>query len=172
MHINLKTILIPLTVVLAILVALVSLPGLIHPAPVALTPTPSEDGMAKTAAINGTTAFFTVDEQAGKQAWIEGLCQASTESGCAFYSLGLDKLWKQFEAAHASIVPTILSAEKLTLTKIGINTQIWKLSVELSQSLPGRTQKQDFAYALVVLEKTRWKFDRFLTPEEVNGLVK
>ena len=172
MHINLKTILIPLIIVLAILVVLVSFPGLIHPAAVDMTPTPSEDGMAKTAAITGTTAFFTIDEQTGKQAWIKGLCQASTESGCAFYQLGLDKLWKQFEAAHTSIVPTILSSEKLTLTKVGFNTQVWKLSVELSQTLPGRTQKQDFAYALVVMEKGTWKFDRFLTPEEVNGLVK
>jgi hypothetical protein len=172
MPLNLKTILLPLVIVLAILVVLISFPELFHPTPATLTPTPSDDGLAKAAAANGVTAFFSINETAGKQDWIDNLCRVSTESGCAFYRLGLDKLWKQFEAAHTSISPTILYAEKTSLPKKEGNTQVWKLSVGLSQALPGRGQKQDIAYALVVLEKGTWKFDRFLTPEEVKGLVK
>ena len=172
MHFNLKTILLSLVVVLAALVVLVSLPNLTLPSSVTPTPTPAEDDLAKAAAFNGVTAFFTIDEQAGKQAWIDALCRVSTESGCAFHRLGLDSLWKQFEAAHTSIIPTILSSEKMSLPETETGKQVWKLSIELSKALPGRTEKQDVAYALVVLKKGEWKFDRFLTPGEAQGLVR
>lgn len=172
MHINLKTVLLPLVIILAILVGLVSFPDLFHRAPATLTPMPAEDDLAKAASIDGVTAFFTIDEQAGKQAWIEGLCRVSTESGCAFYRLGLDGLWKQFEAAHTSITPTILAGEKVALPESETGRQVWILSIELSKALPGRTEKSDVAYALVVLEKGEWKFDRFLTPDEVQGLAR
>ena len=172
MHLNLKTVLLPLVIVLVVLVALVSFPDLLHSAPATSIPTPAEDDLAKKAAIDGVTAFFTIDEQAGKQAWIDGLCRVSSESGCAFYRLGLDKLWKQFEAAHTSITPTILAGEKVVLPESETGRQVWKLSIELSKALPGRTEKQDVAYALGVLEKGEWKFDRFLTPDEAQRLVR
>ena len=172
MHLNLKTVLLPLVIVLAIMVWLVSFPDLLHPAPAMPTPAPAEDDLAKKAAIDGVIAFFTIDEQAGKQAWINGLCRVSTESGCAFYRLGLDKLWKQFETAHTSITPIILAGEKVALPESETGRQVWKLSIELSKALPGRTEKQDVAYGLVVLEKGEWKFDRFLTPDEAQTFTR
>jgi hypothetical protein len=172
MHLNPKTILFPLVIVLAVLVALVSFPDLLHPSPATPTPMRAEDDLAKKVAIDGVTAFFTIDEQTGKQAWIDGLCRVSTESGCAFYRLGLDKLWKQFEAAHTSITPTITEAEKVALRESETGRQVWKIAIELSKALPGRTEKQDVANALVVLENGEWKFDRFLTPDETQGLTR
>ncbi len=100
------------------------------------------------------------------------MCRVSTGSGCAFYQLGLDKLWKQFEAAHTSITPTVLAGEKVALPENETGRQVWKLSIELSKALPGRTEKQALAYALVVLENGEWKFDRFLTPDEAQGLAR
>jgi hypothetical protein len=172
MHLNLKTVLLPLVIVIVILVGFVSFPDLFHPASSAATPTPAEDELANKAAIDGVTAFFTIDEQSGKQTWIDGLCRVSTESGCAFYRLGLDRLWKQFEAAHTSITPTILTGEKVALPESETGRQVWKFSIELSKVLPGRTEKSDVAYALVVLKNGEWKFDRFLTPDEAQGLVR
>ena len=171
MHFYTKAAFLPLLIVLGILIALAIRPNLFHPAQPTPTPTPGPDDLARSAAIAGTTAFFTIDEQAGRQAWIDGLCQVSTQSGCAFYRLGAEKLWEQFAAAHTSITPTILSAEKVALPESETGKQVWKLAVELSKPLPGRTDKQDEAYALVVLEQGAWKFDRFLVPEEAQGLA-
>jgi hypothetical protein len=170
MHLNLKTILLPLVIFLAGLLILTSFPGIVGSQQGSLTPTPAEDDLAKAAAIQGATVFFTIDEQAGKDAWIESFCMVSTESGCAFYKLGLSKLWKQFETAHTSITPTILSSENVTTFPEKQCQQVWKLEIELSKPLPGRSSSKDTAYTLVVLEQGTWKFDRFLTPDEVNGL--
>ncbi len=171
MQFNRKTYLILIVIVLAIFAAVLSFPGVFHPGSKAATPTFTEDDLARQAAILGATAFFTIDEQGSQQVWIENLCRVSTESGCAFHQLGLDKLWKQFEAAHTSITPTILQAEKVQLAKNSTGMQVWKVTIELSRALPGRSDKQDTAYALVMAEQGGWKFDRFLLPAEVNGLV-
>lgn len=170
MHFNIKTILLPLVILLAGLVILTSFPGIVGSQQGSLTPSPAEDDLAKAASIQGATVFFTIDELAGKDAWIESFCMVSTDSGCAFYKLGLSKLWKQFEAAHTSITPTILSSEKVTTSPEKQGQQVWKLEIELSNPLPGRSSSKDTAYTLVVLEQGTWKFDRFLTPDEVNGL--
>jgi hypothetical protein len=172
MHFHLKTILLPLALVLAVLVAFMSFPDLFHSVEETMTPTPAGDDLMKKAAVDGVTAFYTIEEQAGKQAWIDGICQVSTESGCALYRLGLDKLWKQFEAAHTSITSTILSVEKVDLPQNRTGQQVWKVTVELSDTLPGHAQKQDDTYVLVVLEQGAWKFDRFLTSDEAQAVAK
>jgi hypothetical protein len=172
MHLNLKTVFLSLVIALAVLAALLSFPDLSHSTPKMPTATPTEDDLAKAAAIDGMTTFFSIDERAGKQTWIDGLCRVSTVSGCAFYRLGLDRLWKQFEVADATISPTITAAEKVALPENETGRQVWKLTTELSRALPGHTEKQDVAYALVVLENGAWKFDRFLTPDEAQGLAR
>jgi hypothetical protein len=52
--------------------------------------------------------------------------------------------------------------------------QIWRLGIQLSAPWP--VQKQPItsfpALALVVRENGTWKFERFLTEDEVNGLAK
>lgn len=170
MRFNLKTLLLPLIILFGGLLILISFPGLIQSSQGSPTPTPVEDDLAKAAVIQGVTAFFTIDEQSGPDIWIENVCKVSTESGCAFYKLGSEKLWKQFTSAHTSFTPSIISSEKATAPFEQQGQQVWKLEIELSKPLPGRSSSKDTAYTLVVFEQGTWKFDRFLTPDEVNGL--
>jgi hypothetical protein len=48
--------------------------------------------------------------------------------------------------------------------------QVWRVSITLTQPLPGSEKTSDEAYALVVREKDVWKFDRFLMDKEIQGL--
>ncbi len=170
MHFNLKTFLLPLVVVLGLLAGLLLYQGWSPATQVAPTPTLSVDDLAQSAAINGARAFFSIDEKAGKQAWIETFCKVSTESGCAFYRLGLDKLWQQFMVTYSFTTPTILDSQMVPRPGIEANQHVWKLAIQLEDATLGSTPKQDEAYALVVLEDDAWKFDRFLTPAEIGGL--
>lgn len=158
--------------VLAVFVIVV-LPLFLSPSDPSGSLTP-EDTAAATAAQAGAEAFFTIDEQGGMQAWLDRICRLSTESGCAFLRLGADRLWRQFEAAHASITATAKPVTKAfsgtAQSHADAPMQVWAVQVELSQPLPGKSQMQELTYVLVIAENDIWKFDRFLTPAEVTGL--
>ncbi len=49
---------------------------------------PPDDRLAAEAAVNGTQAFFNFNSQSGKDAWLEKLCEISTQAGCSLYKLG------------------------------------------------------------------------------------
>jgi hypothetical protein len=169
-----KTPLLLTLLVLAVVFAF-ALPPLINNQYRSGIPTPSPDSLVSAAATKGTIAFFTVDYKTGKDSWLHTLCEVSTESGCAFYSLGATKLWERYERNQTVVTPDVSVIEK-TKTQSnksgGKNSQVWKLAINLSAPLPGQTKLQDDAYVLVVEENGVWKFDRFLMTEEVDSLTK
>ena len=63
-----------------------------HPTP---TP-PADDSQASTAVVAGVKAFFTVNYEEGKDAWLERFCATSTQSGCLFASSGSTSLWRRY----------------------------------------------------------------------------
>ena len=48
--------------------------------------------------------------------------------------------------------------------------QVWLITIQLSQPLPGSEKTQDEAYGLAVRENGVWMFDRFLLPQEIDAL--
>ncbi len=130
------------------------------------TPSPDETEAAK-AAIEGTQAFFQIQADAGKDAWLNHFCLLSTENGCALSRMGADRLWKKYAEAKASVQATAKTLEQVSKTP---TEQVWKVEVTLSDPLPGSNKTQDEAYVLAVKTETGWKFDRFLLEQEVKAL--
>lgn len=116
---------------------------------------PPADRLAAEAAVTGTQAFFSFSSQAGKDAWLEKLCQISSKAGCNLYTLGTEP----FE-----IQATARAVEKVHESKTA--SQVWKVEVSLSKPLPGSEKTSDTSYVLVVEEEGSWKFERFLSPQE------
>ena len=132
------------------------------------TPTPSvDDTQASAAAIAGTQAFFQVNYQEGIDAWLNRFCATSTDGGCLFVKSGSAGLWKRFVDAKTVTTAIVVPQARIKQT---VNEQVWKVSVELAEPLPGSEKKLDMAYVVVARVKDSWKFDRFLLDEEIKAL--
>jgi hypothetical protein len=153
-------------------------------AAVAITPAPHQtavidaDQAARTAALAGVHAFYTVDYRNGQQAWLDQLCAASTLMGCTIdRNAFVPALWPQLAAAKTVTTVAAEAQEKVVeqVSPLGnVPLQVWRLHVQLSAPWPGQTKPVTSfqALALVMREKGTWKFERFLTEDEALALNK
>lgn len=136
------------------------------------------DQPAQSAAVAGAQAFYSVDYQKGKQAWLDQLCAVSTSTGCAMdQNVFVPSMWPQLESAKISTTVQVSAQGKVVdqVNPLGnVPQQVWKLGIQLSAPWP--MQKQPLtsfpALALVARESGAWMFERFLTEDEANALEK
>ncbi len=139
------------------------------PQPSAMIPTQSpEEVAASQAAVEGTQAFFQIQSETGKDAWLDHFCAMSTESGCTFVQMGADRLWKKYASSKVSVQATVKAVEQVSVTAA---EQVWKVEIILSEPLPGSNKSKEEAYVLVVKTEKGWKFDRFLLEPEIQTLI-
>jgi hypothetical protein len=126
-------------------------------------------------AITGARQFYTVDFQKGQQAWLDSLCAVSTQMGCLMdQKVIAPNLWEQFIKAKTITTVQVKAQEKvqeqLASTRGNAFTQVWRLQIQLSAAWPMQQKPQTTfpALALVVKENGAWKFERFLTEEEIT----
>ncbi len=149
-----------------------------QPVAAASQPTPDADELAQAAAVAGAQAFYTVDFQKGKQAWLDQLCAVSTNTGCTMdQNVFVPALWPQLEAAKTSTTVQVSVQEKVveqTSQPGDVPQQVWKLNILLSVPWPAQELPlTNFpALALVMRVNGAWKFERFLTVDEVQALDK
>ena len=134
-----------------------------------------DDSEAQNAAIAGAQAFYSVDYQKGQQAWLDQLCSVSTQTGCIVYQNVIGpNLWSSLEQAKTTTTVKVAVQEKVdeqvAETRGDAPTQVWRLQIELSGPWPVQKEPQTIfsALALVIREDDEWKFERFLTDEELS----
>lgn len=138
------------------------------------TQTGQDDGAAQKAAVAGAQAFYTVDAEHGQQDWLDRLCSVSTQTGCVVYQNVIGpSLWVSFEPAQTTTTVEVTVQEKvdeqISSTRGDAPMQIWRLQIELSAPWPMQETPQTIfsALALVIQEQGEWKFERFLTEDEL-----
>ena len=108
--------------------------------PTASSNTTDADQPAQAAAVSGAQAFYTVDYQKGKQAWLDQLCAASTSTGCAMdQNVFVPAMWPQLEAAKISTTVQVSAQRKVVdqINPLGnVPQQVWKLGIQLSAPWP------------------------------------
>lgn len=136
----------------------------------------AEDSAAREAALAGAKAFYTVDYTAGQQQWLDQLCSVSTQTGCIVYqNVIVPNLWNQLEEGKVATTVEVSAQEKVqeqfASTRDNAPTQVWRLNIRLSSPWPMQKEPvTDFpALALVIKESGTWKFERFLTDEELQA---
>ena len=137
--------------------------------------TGQDDIAAHKAATAGAQAFYTVDYEKGQQAWLDQLCSVSTQTGCIVYQNVIGpNLWSSFEQAQTATTVKVTVQEKvdeqIAETRGNAPMQVWRLQIELSDPWPIQKEPQTVfsALALVIQEQGEWKFERFLTDEELS----
>ena len=135
-----------------------------------------DDTAAQKAAAAGAQAFYTVDYQKGQQDWLDRLCSVSTQTGCIVYQNVIGpNLWSGFEQAQTTTTVKVTVQEKvdeqIAETRGNAPMQVWRLQIELSDPWPMQKEPQTVfsALALVIKESGEWKFERFLTEEELSA---
>jgi hypothetical protein len=143
-----------------------------------LLSTADQDAAAQKAATAGAQAFYTVDYQKGQQAWLDHLCSVSTQTGCIVYQNVIGpNLWSGLEQAQMATTVKVTVQEKvdeqIAETRGNAPMQVWRLQIELSDPWPMQKEQQTVfsALALVIQEQGEWKFERFLTEEELSALA-
>lgn len=136
----------------------------------------AEDSAAREAALAGAKAFYAVDYTAGQQPWLDQLCSVSTQTGCIVYqNVIVPNLWSQIEEAKTITTVEVSAQEKVqeqvASTRDNAPMQVWRLNIQLSSPWPMQKEPiTDFpALALVLKENGSWKFERFLTEEELQS---
>ncbi len=136
----------------------------------------AEDAAARDAALAGAKAFYTVDYAKGQQHWLDQLCSVSTQTGCIVYqNVIVPNLWSQLEEEKIATTVEISAQEKVqeqvASTRNNAPMQVWRLNIQLSSPWPMQKEPiTDFpALALVIKENGSWKFERFLTDEELQA---
>lgn len=139
-------------------------------------PSEAGDAAARDAALAGAKAFYTVDYAAGQQHWLDQLCSVSTQTGCIVYqNVIVPNLWSQFEEGKVATTVEVSAGEKVqeqvASSRDNAPMQVWRLNIQLSSPWP--MQKEPItefpALALVIKESGTWKFERFLTDEELQA---
>ena len=143
----------------------------------AATPTGDPDAISKAAALSGAQAFYTLDYSAGQQTWVDHLCAVSTQAGCAIdQNVIVPALWgglaqaKTVSTVQVEVQEKVL--EQAAAFPANAPLQVWRLHIQLSAPWPGQKQPLTSfpALALVIRENGTWKFERFLTEDEVQAL--
>lgn len=134
------------------------------------------DAAARDAALAGAKAFYTVDYAAGQQQWLGQLCSVSTQTGCIVYqNVIVPNLWSQLEEGKVATTVEVSAQEKVqeqvASSRDNAPMQVWRLNIQLSSPWPMQKEPiTDFpALALVIKESGTWKFERFLTEEELQS---
>jgi hypothetical protein len=127
-----------------------------------------ENSLASTAAVSALQAFFQIDYQEGKEAWLNRICALTTTTGCQLISEGADSLWGSIQENKTFVNATIEPVRKTAQTP---SEQVWLLSITLSGPLPGSTKTKDTSYVAVSKTADGWKFDRFLMDAEVQAIL-
>lgn len=148
----------------------------VTPASPSVDPSQAEDAAAREAAIAGAKAFYTVDYTAGQQHWLDQLCSVSTQTGCIVYqNVIVPNLWSKLEEGKVATTVEVSTQEKvqeqIASTRDHAPMQVWRLNIQLSSPWPMQKEPiTDFpALVLVIKENGSWKFERFLTEEELQS---
>ena len=118
-----------------------------QPVTAASLTTPDDDQLAQAAAVAGAQAFYTVDYQKGKQAWLDQLCAVSTSTGCAIdQNVFVPALWPQLEAAKTSTTVQLSAQEKVIdqINPLGdVPRRLWRLENPAFCALAGSRAAPD-----------------------------
>jgi hypothetical protein len=166
-----RTLLIVVTVFLALVAAAVAWPRLLKP--------PAAEAGPGQAAANFVREFYTVDYR-DRRGWMGRLAPLATAEGQALLEQGIAVvLWPELEktqtvvaADQVSVEATGVALEGASQVDGGSTWQAWAVAVTLADNVawPGMRRNSFTAYVMLRQEAGQWKFAMFLSEAQLNEL--
>ena len=168
-----RTLLIVVTVFLALVAAAAAWPRFLRPPSVEAEAGPGQ------AAADFVREFYTVDYR-DRRGWRDRLVPLATAEGQALLEQGIAVvLWPELENAQ-----TVVAADRVSVEATGVvlegdsqvdggsTWQAWAVAVNLADSVawPGMRRNAFTAYVMLRQEAGQWKFATFLSEAQLNEL--
>jgi hypothetical protein len=154
-------------IILAVVaIGLLSLHSVIFPIPEV-----SETGVAPDAqaAVEATTAFYTLDYNSSLELWISNVCSFSTDQGCnAIRSFFAPTIQNLLQSYH---VQTGCSVLPVRLVEDDGDIRIWQVSVTLDHPWVGLDTAPQDVFVEVAKLQSRWLINRILFKQEVEQFI-
>ena len=168
-----RTLLIFVTVFLALVAVAVAWPRLLNPPSVEAEAGPGQ------AAADFVREFYTVDYR-DRGAWMDRLALLATAEGQALLEQGIAVvLWPELEQAQTVVPADQVSVEATGVVLEGTSQvgggsawQAWSVAVTLADDVawPGMRRNAFTAYVMLRQEAGQWKFATFLSEAQLNEL--
>jgi hypothetical protein len=124
---------------------------------------------AEASARAGVEAFLSVDAKAGRQAWINKVCQASTPTGCEMTGkLYAPMLWPSVEKQGLRLSCKASSASLVTSVQESAESEIWELGTTCTNLDTGETDQSTTQVIVTRIADAGWKFERIRFDQEIN----
>ena len=124
---------------------------------------------AETAARAGLEAFLSVDVKAGKEAWVEKVCQVSTPQGCKMVSEAYASMvWPAVEKQGLRLNCKSASATKVTALHKPAEIEIWELKTVCTNVDTGEMDNSTTQVIVSQTAETGWKFERIRFDQETQ----
>jgi hypothetical protein len=124
---------------------------------------------AMAAAETGALSLCNIDFKAGKSAYVEAICSASTQAGCAFFTRQVNGGWEDLDRAYTSEKLICESGTTRLLDEglqFGMRTQYWQVNLNGTAGFGANDMNREY-FVQVAEENSQWKLNRVLTSDEV-----
>jgi len=134
-----------------------------------LFPQESNGLTAEAAARAGVEAFLSVDAKAGKDAWINSVCDVSTSTGCKMTrEVYASMLWTSVEKKSLRLACKAASASQLMSVQEPSKSEIWELKTVCTNSDTGETNNSTTQAIVTQTTDAGWKFERIRFDQETK----
>ena len=124
---------------------------------------------AMQAAENGAMVLCNIDFDAGPQAYLDEICSASTELGCAYYSDQVADVWEDLQRSYSSDLLECTVGTSRFLEEgqqFGMRVQYWQIFLQGTTGWPSSEKNREY-WLQVAEENSNWKLNRVLTSDEI-----
>jgi hypothetical protein len=165
MHPKVKTFLLTLMAILLVTIVALVVRNLFYSVavPTALVPPPDQE-----AAVEGVSAFYTLDYEESPDIWSERVCARSTVKGCEIVKGYFAPQIREMVAKHR--IKTGCDVKAVRLVDDKGNTKTWQLLVTLNTPWKGLESASQTVFVEVSLEQGQWLMNRILFNQEIHRL--
>jgi len=129
----------------------------------------STDMTAEAAARAGMEAFLSVDTNAGKDSWLDKVCQVSTSAGCKMAGkVYAPMFWPAIEKKDLRFSCKATSASQLQKVGADSATEIWQLKTVCANLNTGETNPSSAQVIVTQTADAGWKFERIQFDQETK----
>ncbi len=125
---------------------------------------------AMEAAEDGAMALCNIDFEEGMDAYVEKICDASTQLGCELFTAQIADAWNDLERSYTSNRLGCNTGTSMFLEEgrqYGMLVQYWQINLVGIEGWSSSARNREY-WVQVAEENGVWKLNRVLTGEEVN----
>jgi len=124
---------------------------------------------AMQAAEDGAMALCNINFDEGPEAYLQAICDASTDLGCTYFGSQIAEGWGDLERSYNSdLLECVVGTSRFLEEgqQFGMNVQYWQVNLQGTTGWSNSNRSREY-WLQVAEESSNWKLNRVLTSEEI-----